>query len=95
MNRLGRIWRVLNLPCSEMTRLASESLDHELDTLEWCALRSHLVYCKACRRFLHQILFLRRAIKRQATRVETDDALPGPELPSEVRERIKQALRKE
>lgn len=95
MNRIVRTWRMLNLPCREMTRLASESLDHELGALEWCALRSHMLYCKACRRFLRQILFLRRALKRLATRVETDDALPGPELPSEVRERIKAALRKE
>jgi hypothetical protein len=94
MNRVAHIWRLLNLPCEQMTRLASESLDRELGTLERVALRSHVLYCKACRRFLRQIMFLRRTLRQLAASLETEDLLPGPELPLELRERFKRALRR-
>jgi predicted anti-sigma-YlaC factor YlaD len=93
MNRAIQIWRLLNLPCDQMTRLASESLDRELSVAERCALRSHVLYCTACRRFMRQIMFLGQTLRRLATRLETDDLLPGSELPADVRERIKRALR--
>jgi hypothetical protein len=93
MNRVVQIWRLLNLPCDQMARLASESLDRELSTAERCALRSHVLYCTACRRFMRQITFLRQTLRRLASRLESDDLLTGPELPADVRERIKRALR--
>ena len=93
MSRLRSIWRLLNLPCREMSRLASESLDRDLDRLERIALRSHLVYCLACRRYLRQLLLLRRAMRRLATRLESGSDLDGPGLPDDVRVRIKQALK--
>jgi hypothetical protein len=93
MNRLLRIWRLLNLPCDEISRLASESLDRELGFLDRLALRSHVLYCTACRRYLKHIRLLQRAVRRLATRLGTDDVLPGPELPDDVRQRIKRVLR--
>lgn len=95
MSRLKTIWRLLNLPCREMTHLASESLDRDLDRLERIALRSHLLYCSACRRFLKQIVLVRRAARGLAERLESDRPVPGPDLPVEARERIKRALRGE
>ena len=44
-----------------MSRLASESLDRDLDRWERIALQSHLLYCQACRHFSRQIVHLRRA----------------------------------
>ena len=63
MTRLRTIWRLLNLPCREMTHLASASLEGNLSRLEWMALTTHLLYCIACRRYLRQIVFVRRAVR--------------------------------
>jgi predicted anti-sigma-YlaC factor YlaD len=93
MSRLKTAWRILNLPCREMARLASESLDRELDPLERFALRLHLLYCRACRRYASQIRLLRTALRRLATRIEADPLMPGPGLPDEVRDRIRRALK--
>jgi len=92
MNRLKNIWHFLNLPCEGMSRLVSESLDRDLDQLERVALRSHLLYCAACRRYRRQLKLLRSAMERLATRLETDDPLRGPALPAGVREQIKRSL---
>ena len=93
MNRLKTLWYLLNLPCEGMSRLASESLDRDLGRLERVALRSHLLYCTACRRFQRQIQFLRCAMRRVARGVEAEERSPGTGLPDEVRERIKRALK--
>jgi hypothetical protein len=93
MMRLKTIWRLLNLPCREMTRLASASLEGDLSRLERIALRTHSLYCIGCRRYLRQIVFVRRALRQFVAHVETGAALPGAGLPEHVRARIKQALR--
>jgi predicted anti-sigma-YlaC factor YlaD len=95
MIRAPRIWHLLNLPCEEMARLLSESLDRDLSRLERFALKSHLLYCAACRRYARQLKEVRHALARLASRLETDDPLPGPGLPDDVRERITQALKRE
>jgi predicted anti-sigma-YlaC factor YlaD len=64
MIRPGAVWRILNLPCCEATRLASESLDRDLGALDRLALRSHLLCCSACRRYRRQIGLLRDALRR-------------------------------
>jgi hypothetical protein len=93
MGRLRTIWRLLNLPCEDLSRLASESLDRDLDLVERVALRSHVIYCRACRRYLAELLFIRKAMERLANRALDEAAVPGPDLPDDVRERIKQALK--
>jgi predicted anti-sigma-YlaC factor YlaD len=89
MTGIKALWRLLTLPCEGMTRLASESLDRDLTRLERVALRSHLLYCGACRRFVQQVAVLRRAVRR----IEAGAPLPGPGLPDDARDRIKRALR--
>jgi hypothetical protein len=93
MTRLKSLWHLLNFPCSEAARLASESLDRDLDRYELIALKSHLVLCLACRRYLRQVLLLRRALRQVVTELETDQDGHGPRLPEDLRARIKQALR--
>ena len=93
MSRPNEVWRLLNLPCDGMTRLASESLDRELTLIERLALRLHMMYCSACRRYLRQITRLRDAMQHILTRLESGEPLPGSRLPDDARERIKQALR--
>jgi predicted anti-sigma-YlaC factor YlaD len=93
MSRLRDVWRLLNSSCLDMNRLTSESLDHDIGRPERAALRAHLVYCPGCRRYARQITLLRTALRRFADRLESDHCLPGPALPDDVRERIKQSLK--
>lgn len=93
MSRLSTVWHLLNLSCREMTRLASESHDRDLGRLERIALKTHVLYCKSCRRYLTQIALLRRAMRRFVTRLEGDLPIAGPDLPPGVRDRIKRALK--
>ena len=60
MSRLKTLWRLLNLRCEGMCRLASESLDRDLGLVGWVALRSHLLTAPCCR-FRRQIKHLRCA----------------------------------
>jgi predicted anti-sigma-YlaC factor YlaD len=93
MSRPDDLWRLLNLPCDGMSRLASESLDRDLTLPERLALRSHMLYCSACRRYTRQITLLRDAMRRLRARLESGEPFPGTVLPDDVRERIKHALR--
>jgi hypothetical protein len=77
---------------SGMSRLASESLDRDLGRMEWVALRSHLLYCAACRRYQRQIKLSRCAMRELARDVEAEDTSPGTVLPDEVSARIRRAL---
>jgi Putative zinc-finger len=95
MSRLRTIWRLLNLPCEGISRLASESLDRELGLMERIALRSHVLYCKACRRYLRQLERLRFAMRKLAGGIQDGVPSASPRLPDEVRERIKRALKGE
>jgi predicted anti-sigma-YlaC factor YlaD len=91
MTGIRALWVLLKLPCEGMTRLASESLDRDLTGLERLALRSHLLYCTACRNFVRQVAVLRLAVRR----IAAGAPLPGPGLPAEARDRIKRALRED
>jgi hypothetical protein len=93
MSRLITLWRLLNLPCREMTHLASESFHRDLDRLERIILRAHLLYCSGCRRFLKQIALVRLAASQLAMRTEADLPVPGPDIPTEVCDRIKRAIK--
>jgi hypothetical protein len=93
MSRVPSLWRLLNLPCQGMARLASESFDRDLILRERVTLRLHLAYCAPCRHYEGQLQLLRCAMRRLASRLESDQPLPGPGLPEEVRERIKRALK--
>ena len=76
-----------------MSRLASESLDRDLGRLERVALRSHLLYCSACRRYRRQLEIVRSAMRRLAWAALDGEPSPVPGLPDEARERIKRALK--
>jgi predicted anti-sigma-YlaC factor YlaD len=95
MSRPRSFWNLLNLPCEGMARLASESLDRDLSRLERVALRSHVLYCAACRRYLRQLKRIRVVLRQLCARLETDDLLPGPGLPDDARERIKRSLKRD
>ncbi len=93
MNRLASLWHLLNLSCDGMTRLASESIDRPLTRAERMAMRSHLLYCAACRRYRRQIALIREAMHTLERRLESGVPLPGPGLPDDVRDRLEQTIR--
>ena len=93
MGRLTEAWRLLNMPCRGMTRLASESLDRDLGRFERVALRAHLGYCSPCRRYFRQIRALTRLLRKFADPHQADAAVTGPKLPDDVRARMKRRIR--
>ena len=95
MGQPRKIWRLLNLPCQGMTRLASESLDRDLDRVERLALRTHLLICAPCRRYFKQIKILGQTFQRLTTSLEADIPTAGPTLPENVRSRIKARIKAE
>jgi hypothetical protein len=58
-----RAWLRL-LTCKEATALVSQRHDRALTLWEHCTLKFHLALCEACRRFVKQTDFMRRALKR-------------------------------
>jgi hypothetical protein len=93
MRRLSRIWHLLNLPCSEISELVSLSLDRELPFDKRLAVKSHLLYCKACRRFRGQLLSLRSALAQLSSDATGAELENIPRLTPQARDRIKRALR--
>lgn len=95
MNRLRHLLHLLTASCEEIAELASQSLDREMPRLERFAIRLHLVYCSACRRYRRQLRLLRDASRRLASewqnQLAADDAA-SPSLSPEARERLKRAL---
>jgi hypothetical protein len=83
--------RLLTLPCEEITRLVSESLDGDLPWVQRWALRIHFLYCKACRRFKRQARFLGQALRRMAGEPDGPGE-PNLALSPEARRRIRQSL---
>jgi hypothetical protein len=81
--------RLLNAPCRDITALLSKSLDTRLPLRERFAARLHVLYCKACKRFKKQTIFL-----RQAMRAATDSAALAEKyrLTAAARARIARAL---
>ena len=77
------------ITCEEATRLISESLDRKLPLGRRVALRIHLLMCKLCPRFLHQMLFLEEASDHYKKDIEEDASYS---LSVNARERIKSVL---
>ena len=93
MRQLSRIWHLLNLPCGKISELVSLSLDRELPFAERLAVKSHLLYCKACRRYRSQLLSLRSALAQLSSDVTGTELENIPRLTRRARDRIKRALR--
>jgi len=73
--------------CEEVTRKASESLDHDLPVGQQFLVYMHLVMCRYCLRFYRKLKRL-----RQWSRLEKDVVDESTTLPAEARDRIKASL---
>lgn len=58
----------MRLTCKQATTLVSQQHDSELTLWERCTLKLHLAICNACRNFVKQTGFIRRALKRLVDR---------------------------
>lgn len=61
---MKRFIRLLFMPCEGVTGLVSEALDRDLTRAERIAVRIHMVYCSACRRFRKQVRQIRESLSR-------------------------------
>jgi Putative zinc-finger len=82
------------LSCRDTTRLASESLDHQLTLWQRMQVAMHMMMCGPCRRARRLMQFLRDAFGR-LSKDEIGQLSTEQSLEPEIRERIKEALRKE
>jgi hypothetical protein len=92
VNRLKRIWYLLNMPCHDVADLIARGMDTDLPSSERFAVRLHLLYCRFCRRFKRQLTWLRTMFHEAGRRAEADDFAPPLELSEQARERIRSTL---
>jgi len=74
--------------CDEVTRKASESLDHDLPLGQYLIVYMHLLMCRYCLRFYRKLKRLRELSRR-----ERDVLEEAATLPAEARDRIKARLK--
>ena len=85
------VWVWQHTPhCTEILRLASQSLDEPLSFRTWLKMRLHFLICVWCERYDKQLKFLHRACSHAGHR---DETLPGRGLSAEARQRIVQRLK--
>ncbi len=64
--------------CEEITRIASDGMDRDLDWTERIRVRAHLLICVGCRNFVRQIQAL-----RTFARALVDHAQPAVDRPDD------------
>lgn len=78
------------LNCKETTQLVSESMDHQLTFRRRMGLKMHLLMCRYCDRYSHQIAILRNLVRRYSRdEIELEN---GITLPPESSDRLTAAL---
>ncbi|MFP5383583.1 MAG: zf-HC2 domain-containing protein [Gammaproteobacteria bacterium] len=60
------------LSCEEATRLMSDAMERPLPVKDRLSLNVHLVMCKGCRNFGHQVQGLRQVAREYVKRSEDD-----------------------
>jgi hypothetical protein len=79
----------LNCTCKDAACLISQQDERKLSRAERVGLRLHLILCRACRRYLASVKFIKQAMRRCGE----SETLSTPEaLPSAARDRIHQRL---
>jgi len=92
MKQSPSIWRLLTMPCGEVVQFVSQAHDRDLTRTERFAIRSHFLYCTACRRYRRQIAALRQALRLHVRQVQHLEPGGPLALSPEARARISQAL---
>ena len=79
-------------PCTDVTRLVSESMDRTLPVLTRIKLRLHLMICEGCAQYRQQLLNIRQALQRPASPSQ-DQRQDEPPLSPAAQARLKEAYR--
>lgn len=79
-------------PCTDITRLVSESMDRTLPVSTRITLRLHLMICAGCAEYRRQLQQIRRALHHSATQPEEQDP-SAPVLSPTAMAQLKKALR--
>ncbi len=88
LNWLGR-----RLPaCKEVTRLASEAMEHKLSLRQRLTVKLHLMICSLCLRYVRQLEIMREVAHQHTTAMKAGAAKPSSHLSRDARERMKRAL---
>ncbi len=83
---------LLFAPCSEISLQTSMSLDTKLPRSHRIAIALHCCYCKACRRYRHQIYILREFLRASGEKPPLADGLAGISMSADARERIRKSV---
>jgi len=78
------------ITCKEATFLISKKQQDKLSLGEQLKLKMHLLMCKYCQRFLNQVSFITKGIKRMRKKIEKQSA--GISLTAEQKERLRQKI---
>jgi hypothetical protein len=85
------VWIWQHTPhCTEILRLASQSLEQPLTFRMRLKMRLHFLICVWCERYDKQLKFLHHACSHAS---HQDETLPGRGLSAEARQRIVQRLK--
>ena len=77
--------------CPEVTRLLSLGMEKKLSPITRVKLRVHYLMCSFCERYKNQLEYMRKVSREFPEKIgEVSDA----QLPSEAKERMREALRK-
>ena len=89
--KLWVVWVWQHTPrCTEILRLASQSLEQPLSFRTRLKMRLHFLICVWCERYDKQLKFLHRACSHAS---HQDETLPGRGLSAEARQRIVERLK--
>lgn len=88
-------WLARRLPdCKTITPKLGESLDRKLSLWTRLILKLHIFTCGPCRRYLHQIKFIKEAVQTSDERL-SGDADARIHLSNDAKNRIRHNLQKE
>ena len=79
-------------PCSEITRMASASMDEDLPLSTRLRFKLHLAMCVLCRRFTEQLRFIRDTLRRHPEKLDHSAPSPSKGLSPEAKARISNSL---
>ena len=89
-------WLARRLPdCKTITPKLGESLDHKLKLWTRLIMQLHMFTCGPCRRYLHQIKFIKKAVRAADERLRIDpDSRIGlnPDAKNRIRQNLRNAL---
>src|SRR5947209_18863130 len=76
--------------CPEVVRILSLGMDKQLSLMMLMKLRIHYLMCSFCERYMKQLKYIRQVSREFPEKIgEVSDA----KLPTEAKERLKEALR--